>query len=136
MRSDGAAYMAGCGPMGPDVAVAPDDFGEEPGIWEEKLWPAIAARIPAFERVRVLRSWVGHYAMNTLDQNAIVGPVPGLDGFVLMNGFSGHGLQQSPAMGRGVGEMVVHGCFRTLDLSPLGYARITDGVPLAERNVI
>lgn len=136
MRSDGPNYMAGCGPIGPDDAMDPDDFAEEPGLWEDKLWPAIAARIPAFERVRVLNSWVGHYDYNTLDQNAVVGPVPGLENFVLMNGFSGHGLQQAPAMGRGVAELVVDGGYRTLDLAPLGFERVAAGRPFAERNVI
>lgn len=136
VRSDGVAYMAGCGPLGPDAAVDPDDFSEEPGVWEDRLWPALAARIPAFERVRVVRSWVGHYDMNTLDRNAVIGPAPMLSGFVFANGFSGHGFQQAAAVGRGVAELICDGRYRTLDLSPLGYHRILSRRPLAERNVI
>lgn len=135
MRTDGRYYMAGC-PPDDDPAVAFDDFAMDHGIWEEKLWPAIASRVPAFERVKVINSWVGHYAYNTLDQNAIVGPHPEVSNFIFVNGFSGHGLQQSPAMGRGVSELIVHGGYRSLDLSPLGYERIAANSPLLERAVI
>lgn len=135
MRTDGRYYMAGC-PPDDDPAVAFDDFAMDHGIWEEKLWPAIASRVPAFERVKVINSWVGHYAYNTLDQNAIVGPHPEVSNFIFVNGFSGHGLQQSPAMGRGVSELIVHGGYRSLDLSPLGYERIVANSPLLERAVI
>jgi len=112
------------------------DFTMDYEIWEEKVWPAIATRVPAFERVKVINHWVGHYAFNTLDQNAIVGPHPDLPNFLFCNGFSGHGLQQSPAMGRGIAELVTHGAYRSLDLSPLGVERIIENRPLLERAVI
>jgi glycine/D-amino acid oxidase-like deaminating enzyme len=73
--------------------------------------------------------------MCELDHNAIVGRA-GPDGFYLCNGFSGHGLQQSPAVGRGLAELVVHGRYTTLDLADLGYERVVEGRPLLERNVI
>ena len=84
----------------------------------------------------MINSWVGHYAFNTLDQNAIIGPHPDVPNFIFVNGFSGHGFQQSPAMGRGAAELVAHGEFRELDLSPLGYERIMRGEPFLERAVI
>ncbi|MEM1199047.1 MAG: FAD-binding oxidoreductase, partial [Pseudomonadota bacterium] len=93
-------------------------------------------RVPAFERVKVVNSWVGHYAFNTLDQNAIIGPHTEVKNFIFVNGFSGHGFQQSPAMGRGVAELVAYGEFRELDLSPLGYERIERGEPFLEKAVI
>jgi glycine/D-amino acid oxidase-like deaminating enzyme len=135
MRTDGRYYMAGC-PPDHDPAVAFDDFAMDHSVWEEKVWPAIANRVPAFERVKVINSWVGHYAYNTLDQNAIVGPHPEVGNFIFANGFSGHGLQQSPAMGRGVSELITYGSYRSLDLSPLGYERIVANRPLLERAVI
>ncbi|MGB5557717.1 MAG: FAD-binding oxidoreductase [Paracoccaceae bacterium] len=135
MRTDGRYYMAGC-PPDDDPAVAFDDFSMDHTIWEDKVWPAIAARVPAFERVKVINSWVGHYAYNTLDQNAIVGPHPEVGNFIFVNGFSGHGLQQSPAMGRGVSELITYGAYRSLDLGPLGYERIVANQPLLERAVI
>lgn len=136
VRTDGRYYMAGCPPEDGDPAVAPDDFHMDHTLWEDKVWPAIAARVPAFERARVMNAWVGHYDYNTLDQNAIIGPHPELNTFLFCNGFSGHGLQQSPAMGRGIAEIVIHGGYRGLDLSPLGYERIIRNEPLRERAII
>ncbi len=134
-RSDGGSYMAGCGPD-IDPAAAFDDFEADPDIFEDKVWPALAHRIPAFERIRVTRSWVGHYAYNRLDHNAVVGPHHEVGNFLFVNGFSGHGMQQSPAMGRGVAELIAYGEYRTLDLSPLGYERIALGRPFTETAII
>lgn len=135
VRSDGANYLCGC-PPDHDPAVAFDDFEMDHAVWEEKIWPAIANRIPAFEAVKVLNAWAGHYAYNTLDQNAVVGPHPEVANFIFLNGFSGHGFQQSPAMGRGVCELISYGAYRTLDLDALGYARIVEGRPFLEKAVI
>lgn len=135
MRTDGRLYMVGCAPDD-DGAVAADDFEMDHAIWPEKAWPAIAARIPAFERVKPRHEWVGHYAYNTLDQNAILGPHPDLPNLIFAAGFSGHGLQQAPGIGRGIAELVVHGGWQTLDLSPLSMQRIVENRPLHERNVI
>ena len=135
MRSEGDAYLAGCPPLD-DPAVDHDDFAFDGDVWEDRVWPAIAARVPAFERVKVTSRWTGHYAYNTLDQNAILGPHPDVTNFVFVNGFSGHGLQQSPAMGRGVAEYLTYGEYRTLDLRPFSYQRILDHEPFVERAVI
>ncbi|MDW3219915.1 MAG: FAD-binding oxidoreductase [Acidimicrobiales bacterium] len=135
VRSDGDAYMAGC-PPDVDPPVDYDDFAMDHDIWEDKVWPAIANRIPAFERVKVTSRWAGHYAYNTLDQNVIIGPHHEIENFVFMNGFSGHGMQQSPAVGRGVSEWITYGEFRSLDLSPLGYHRIAANEPFVETAVI
>lgn len=113
-----------------------NDFSYEDDVWEEKLWPAIANRVPAFERAKVVNSWVGHYAYNTLDQNAIVGRHPEVPSFLFQNGFSGHGLQQSPAIGRAVSELIVHDGFQTLDMTELGYERVLENRPLLEKAVI
>lgn len=134
-RSDGGLYLTGCTPDD-DHAVEPDDRAMDHDVWEDKIWPALAHRIPAFERIKVVNQWVGHYAYNTLDQNAIVGPHPTIENFIFINGFSGHGLQQSPAMGRGVAEMIAYGEYRSLDLTPLGFERILADEPFLERAVI
>ena len=136
VRTDGRYYMAGCPPDDGDPAVAFDDFRMDHAIWEDKVWPAIAARVPAFERVKLINSWVGQYDYNTLDQNAIVGPHPEVSNFLFANGFSGHGLQQAPAMGRGLSELICYGTYRTLDMSDLGYGRIARNEPLLERAII
>jgi len=135
VRTDGRYYLCGC-PPDEDPAVDFDDFYLDHRIWEEKLWPHIAHRIPAFEAIKVVNSWVGHYAYNTLDQNAIVGPHDEVGNFLFVNGFSGHGFQQSPAMGRGLSEWILYGEYRSLDLSPLGFERIRTGTPFLEKAVI
>lgn len=135
VRTDGAWYMAGCAPA-QDGPVDPDDFDMDHDRWDGHVWPALAARVPAFEAIRPQRAWAGHYAYNTLDQNAIVGPHDDLANFLFVNGFSGHGLQQSAAMGRGVAEWIATGGWRTLDLSDLGWDRIRLNRPLLELNVI
>ncbi len=135
VRSEGDAYMAGCTPE-IDPAVEPDDFAFDDDIWEEKVWPTLAHRIPAFERIRVTQRWAGHYAHNPFDHNVIVGPHSDCENFILANGFSGHGLQQAPAIGRGVAEWLAHGAYRSLDLTPLGHGRIVEGVPFIETAII
>lgn len=135
MRSEGKYYLAGCPPdIDPDVAY--DDFGFDHSIWMDKVWPIVATRVPAFEQVKVINEWVGHYAYNTFDQNAIVGRHTKVGNFVMMNGFSGHGLQQSPAISRGVAELITHGEYRSLDLRPFGYERLEKGEKFAERAII
>ncbi len=135
VRTDGTYYMAGCAPDD-DPAVAYDDFVEDHSLWQEKVWPLIAHRIPQFEAIKLINSWVGHYAYNTFDQNAILGPHPELVNFIFVNGFSGHGLQQSPALGRGTAEMISYGEYRSLDLSPFHYERIKRKHPFVEKAVI
>ena len=135
VRTDGQYYMAGCPPED-DHAVDQDDFTEDHRIWEDHVWPVIATRIPQFEAVKLRNSWAGHYDYNTLDQNAIAGPHTELGNFIFVNGFSGHGFQQSPAMGRGMAEWITYGAYRTLDLTPFSYARIEKGEAFTEKAVI
>jgi glycine/D-amino acid oxidase-like deaminating enzyme len=135
MRTEGKYYMTG-GPPDDDSAVDPTDFAPDHNIWENKIWPAVAHRIPQFEAIKVINSWVGHYDYNVLDQNAILGPHTQIKNFMFCNGFSGHGFQQSPAMGRGLSELITYGAFRTLDLTPFGFARIERNEPFLEKAVI
>lgn len=135
MRTDGAYYLAGC-PPDEDPAVAYDDFVQDHDIWETKAWPAIATRIPQFEAIKLINSWAGHYAFNAFDQNAIIGPHTEVENFLFVNGFSGHGFQQSPAMGRGISELIAYGEYRSLDLTPFSFARIEEGRPFVEKAVI
>ncbi|MEM7208503.1 MAG: FAD-binding oxidoreductase [Pseudomonadota bacterium] len=135
MRTDGAYYLAGC-PPDDDPAVDYDDYDADHSLWENKVWPVLATRVPAFESIKLVNSWVGHYAFNTLDQNAIVGPHTTVENFIFVNGFSGHGFQQSPAFGRGIAELVAYGEYRSLDFAPFGFDRIERNEPFNESAII
>lgn len=136
MRTDGPqTYLCGC-KGDPDPEADPDDFAMDHGLWENHVWPILATRVPQFEAIRVVTEWAGQYDYNILDQNAVLGPHPEVDNFLFMNGFSGHGLQQSPAMGRGLAEWITHGEYRSLDLSPFGYDRVARGEAMVEGAVI
>ena len=119
-----------------DPAVDYDDFVMDFDIWENHVWPILAMRIPQFEAVKIQSEWAGHYAYNTFDHNAIIGPHDEVENFYFLNGFSGHGLQQSPAMGRGTAEMLIYGEYRSLDLSPFNYSRIPKNNQIIEKAVI
>lgn len=134
-RTDGRYYLAG-GPPDDDPAVDVDDFNSDHSLWEEKFWPIIATRIPQFEEIKLINMWIGHYDFNTLDQNAVVGPHPDVSNFLFLNGFSGHGLQQSPALGRGVAEWIAYGAYRSLDLAPFTVERVLRGEKFLEKAVI
>ena len=135
VRPEGNGFICGVSPpQGQD----PDclDLELDYSLFEEIIWPALAHRAPCFEAIKLIRAWAGHYAYNTLDQNAILGPHPEVTNFLFANGFSGHGLQQSPAVGRGLAELISSGGYRSLDLSRFGYERIMRGEPLRELNVV
>lgn len=134
-ENGGGTYQAG-GHADVDPAVDPDDFAMDHSLWQDHIWPIIATRIPQFEAIKVTSEWAGHYAMNTLDHNAVLGPHTEVENFIFLNGFSGHGLQQSPAMGRGTAEWLTYGEYRTLDLTPFGYDRIAANRPFVEKAVI
>jgi FAD-dependent oxidoreductase domain-containing protein 1 len=101
----------------------------------ERLWPELARIVPAFEKLKLVRGWAGLYEVNRLDNNAILGPWPELGGFYLINGFSGHGVQQSPAAGRYLAELIL-GRTPSLDLSLFGPRRILENRPLGEGAVV
>jgi len=135
VRPEGAGYLCGVSP--------PED--EDPESWaievdwrwfEAIVWPTLAHRIPAFEAIKLTGAWAGPYDYNALDQNAVIGRHPEIGGLLFATGFSGHGLQQSPAAGRAVAELIVQGGFRTIDLARFGIERIIEGRPLKERNVV
>jgi len=135
IRPEGHGFICGRGP-GEDPDVDPEDFELPEALFEEEIWPLLAERIPAMDRLRMESCWAGHYAYNTVDQNAVLGPHPQVEGLLFANGFSGHGLQQSPAVGRGIAEWIAHGRWVSLDLSDLGWRRILENRPLIEKNVV
>ncbi len=132
-RPEGDGFICGIAPPeDPDC----DDFDVDATLFEDVLWPALAHRVPAFEALRPGAAWAGHYAYNVIDQNAILGPHPEVPNFLFANGFSGHGLQQSPAVGRYVSELIAFGAPRTLDLGALAYTRFGAGRQRLEGNVV
>jgi FAD-dependent oxidoreductase domain-containing protein 1 len=135
-RPEGPAYIGGYSPREgePDPDTLDLDTDRRP--FEEVVWPALANRVPAFEAIRLMDTWAGHYAVNTFDHNAVLGPHPEVPNFLFANGFSGHGLQQAPAVGRGLAEWIATGAYRTIDLEPFGYRRIIEGRPVRELNVV
>jgi len=133
-RPEGRYHIAGVAPPEGEDADA-EDFDIEHGFFERLIWPTLAHRVPAFETLKVINAWCCHYDLSTLDHNAILGSHPDVAGFLLACGFSGHGLQHSPGVGRAMAELIVHGRYRTIDLSRLGWARVAANAPLAEANV-
>jgi len=134
-RPEGRFWIGGTTPApGNDPPGAPLEVQHQE--WEEMVWPVLAARVPTFEAAKVVNAWAGYYEYNTFDQNGIVGRHPEIESIVFASGFSGHGIQQSPAVGRAVAELIVHGDYRTLNLSPFGYERISAGRPVRELNVV
>jgi len=107
------------------------EFGWNQELFTERLWPELVMHIPAFDRLKLTSGWAGLYAVNTLDGNAILGEWPGLDGFYLANGFSGHGFQQCHAVGRYLAELIL-GQAPTLDLSIFSPQRILENKPVFE----
>lgn len=131
-RPEGHFFLASTTPD-PDPKVAPEDFDPRYDEFEELVWPALAERSRHFEAIKVVNQWAGHFDLNVLDHNPVIGPHPEIAGIYFACGFSGHGLMQSPAIGRALSEMLIYGDFRSLDLSPLAYARILNGTPFHER---
>jgi FAD-dependent oxidoreductase domain-containing protein 1 len=117
---------------------------ERPGLnfeWDrdyfmDVLWPQAAQRVPAFETAKLIRGWAGHYAMNLLDGNAIVGRLGQIEDFYGAVGFSGHGLQQSPGIGKCLSELIQFGRYRTIDISRLSFDRFSTGTLVFEEAMV
>jgi FAD-dependent oxidoreductase domain-containing protein 1 len=103
------------------------NFEWDRGFFMDVVWPQAAKRVPAFETAKLIRGWAGHYAMNRLDGNAIVGRLGQIEGFYGAVGFSGHGLQQSPAIGKCLSELIQFGRYHTIDISRLSFDRFSAG---------
>ncbi len=133
-RPEGAGYLAGR--SDPDEAPG-FNFEVDYDYFEAVVWPLLAARVPAFEALKPGQAWACHYDCNTLDENLIIGPwTGGLENFHVACGLSGHGLQQAPAIGRAMAELILDGRFVTLDLSRMTYRRVSDNEPLHETGIV
>jgi FAD-dependent oxidoreductase domain-containing protein 1 len=113
------------------------NFDVDHDYFERVVWPAVADRFPAFEAAKCHRTWSGLYEQNELDGNPVIGPwTDGLPNLYTVAGFSGHGMMHAPAAGRGIAELIVHGRFESIDLTRLGYARVTENAPYAEEGIL
>lgn len=132
-RPEGRGFLAGAPPRDGD----PDEpplHAIDHGLFEDLLWPVLAARVPAFEALRVRSAWAGYYEMNHFDHNGLAGPLPGYVNAYTACGFSGHGMQQAPAVGQALAALIA-GTGGAV-LQPLFPARIAENRPLWEANVI
>jgi FAD-dependent oxidoreductase domain-containing protein 1 len=138
-RPEGDGFLCGIAPpeeADPDQDPQAHDFDVPLEAFEQDLWPRLARRVPGFDAARLVGAWAGHYDVNVLDHNAILGPHPDLPNLLFANGFSGHGLQQAPAVGRALAEWVVDGRSHSIELDALGWQRVIDRRPLRELNVV
>jgi len=132
-----------CRPETGNQFISGKDREVEPGFrfdWDrqyfaETVWPELARLVPSFERLKLVGGWAGLYAVNRLDHNALLGAYPGVEGLYVAAGFSGHGLMQSPAVGKGLSELIRTGRYETIDLSPLSADRIFTGRRVVEEAV-
>ena len=132
-RSEGRGFVSNVSPP-PEQDPVTKDTEIEYELFEELIWPALASRVPVFEAIKQTGAWCCHYDYNTLDENLIIGSTPAFENFYLAAGFSGHGLQQSPAVGRALAELITFGEYRTIDLTRFGYQRVLTGEALREVN--
>ncbi|KAM6043265.1 FAD-dependent oxidoreductase domain-containing protein 1 isoform 2-T2 [Chlamydotis macqueenii] len=136
-RRDGIAgnYLGGMSPAEEDEP-NPSDLSVDHDFFQERIWPLLARRVPAFAALRPRGAWAGYYDHNAFDRNGVLGPHPRLENLFFAAGFSGHGLQHAPAAGRAVAELLVRGRYESLDLRRLGWQRLLDGEALEEGGVI
>lgn len=112
------------------------NFNWDRNYFNDVIWPAIAFRIPLFNELKLIRGWAGLYEINPWDNNAIIGGHPEVPGFFMAVGFSGHGFQQAPAVGKALSELIRLGRYETIDMSPLSYERIIKREKVLEEEVV
>ncbi|MEM7408468.1 MAG: FAD-binding oxidoreductase [Pseudomonadota bacterium] len=130
-RPEGSRFLSN---LAPPAERDPEryDYDMDHDQFESEMWEPLATYVPAFEAVKVVQAYCCHYDLNTLDENAILGLLPGFSNAYLTAGFSGHGMQQAPAVGRAMSELITYGEFRSLDLTRFGYERVLRGEGIFE----
>ena len=137
LRPEGAGFVGGC----PSWEIEPgfvwdNDRGYFANYFEDVVWLLIAKMVPKFETLKLERSWPGHYAQNLFDGNMIIGRyAKAQQNIFTACGFSGHGIMHAPAVGRALSELVLHGEFRTIDLTRMGFQRVEDDEPYPELGI-
>ena len=139
LRPEGVGFIAGAPPRRMGNFIDPDDApldAIDHGLFDDVIWPTLAARIPAFVALRVRSAWAGYYEMNAFDHNGVVGTVPGWSNAFIACGFSGHGMQHAPALGQALATRIATGHDGALDLAALAPERLQRSARLIEHNVI
>ena len=133
------------GPEGEGYAGGLPDWDQPAGFhleghptrFEDVVWPRLAHRLPPLEVLKLHRTWVGHYARNSLDLTAIIGRWDGgLENVYMACGYSGHGIMHAPASGLALAELILDGAYRTIDISAFGYGRVPAEEPYRESGII
>lgn len=131
----GGNFLAGRSPSATQEPKC-DNLDVDYNFFDEEVWPTLAKRVPAFESIKVKNAWSGYYEYNTFDENGIIGPHPYYNNLYIATGFSGHGIQQTPAVGRAIAELIIDGEFKTIDLTRLCFDRIIVDEPMYEVNIV
>ena len=119
-RPEGKEYLAGS----PISKFDAKDLEPDWDHFDELVWPALAKRIPIFEKLKLTGGWAGFYDCNKLDNNAVVGKHPKYKNVYIASGFTGRGLMQAPGIGRALTELITTGSYQTIDISVFGVERI------------
>ncbi|XP_075046556.1 FAD-dependent oxidoreductase domain-containing protein 1-like isoform X8 [Mixophyes fleayi] len=131
----GGNYIGGLSPP-EEEEPDPSNLDVDHDYFEQKVWPLLAHRVPVFECLKAKSAWAGYYDYNTYDQNGVIGTHPSVQNMYFACGFSGHGLQHAPAVGRAVAELLIDGYFKSLDLNAFGFHRFLFHQPLLESNIV
>ncbi|XP_018567929.1 FAD-dependent oxidoreductase domain-containing protein 1 [Anoplophora glabripennis] len=127
----GGTFICGLSPP-PEEEPSCENLEVDYNFFDERIWPILSKRVPAFEAVKVAGAWSGYYDYNTFDENGIIGPHPYYHNMYIATGFSGHGIQQAPAVGRAISELMLDGNFQTIDLTRFGFDRLIVDKPMYE----
>lgn len=137
-RREGLANHYICGKSPDCDADEPcvDDLTVDDDFFQNNIWPVLGNRVKSFENLKIKSSWAGYYDFNKFDENGIIGPHPFYNNIFFACGFSGHGIQQSPAVGRAIAELLVFSEYRTIDLERLSFDRLISLEPMQEVHIV
>lgn len=134
IRPEGKGFLCG---LTPDSSqdLPTEDFEVNYEQFEAEIWPLLAEVVPAFESIKMISAYCGHYDYHPLDENAVIGPVSSFDNVYVATGFSGHGVMHSPATGRIMADLILRGRYSEIDASVFRYDRVLTKSPVVELNI-
>jgi len=121
--------------MGSPKERASFDTTVDEALVADELVPTAVRVFPPLERAGVARMWAGLYEM-TPDRHPIIGRAADPAGLYLACGFSGHGFQHAPIVGKLLAEMILEGEARSVDVSGLSLERFARGDLVREGHVV